>query len=480
MFWLSAAWAYSPLFTCNNTVGYAVWTTDSHWRVENAITGGARHHYSLLDDQAVVDALTGGFEVWEDPVSCCSSFRHVYDGTTSATGYNTNDSINAISFEEGSWDPANGSVNVTIAVTYTGAFGCSLHADQIYNGVGFDFTTTNSPGFGDTDLQSIAAHEHGHWLGLGHTPINGSTMFASYGGGIGPRSLGSDDEAGVCALYPDTCGPDEICDDGIDNDFDGDFDCDDLDCADDGACLELQCSDGFDDDGDQLVDCADPDCAGQPACVCAATSVLPCDTTVTGTTVGGVNTVQQWACANWTTTGPEKTYEVTFPQAGTATVTVSNLGADLDLFITDDANAGSCNPNFCISQGSPGTSDEVRTFTIDAGETIAVVLDGFQGASSDFTIHVDCPGVTSGGDADTDADADSDADADADADSDADADTDTDSDTDADPTDTADPGPPAPQEPLPTISGELCGCRSTRGGAGLLALLPALLVLRRR
>jgi hypothetical protein len=58
------------------------------------------------------------------------------------------------------------------------------------------------------------------------------------------------------------------CSDGADNDRDGLFDCDDPDCADDAACAtEDDCTDGADNDLDGLFDCADPDCAEDAACI---------------------------------------------------------------------------------------------------------------------------------------------------------------------------------------------------------------------
>ena len=58
------------------------------------------------------------------------------------------------------------------------------------------------------------------------------------------------------------------CDDGLDNDGDGDIDCDDSDCSGDPACMEMgHCDDGLDNDGDGDTDCDDSDCAGDPACM---------------------------------------------------------------------------------------------------------------------------------------------------------------------------------------------------------------------
>ncbi len=53
------------------------------------------------------------------------------------------------------------------------------------------------------------------------------------------------------------------CDDGIDNDGDGDVDMADQGCADPSSNIENpQCNDGYDNDADGLADLADPNCAG--------------------------------------------------------------------------------------------------------------------------------------------------------------------------------------------------------------------------
>jgi hypothetical protein len=60
----------------------------------------------------------------------------------------------------------------------------------------------------------------------------------------------------------------EVCDDGVDNDHNGQIDCADPDCVGQtGPCgetcekPEASCFDGFDNDGDGLFDCDDPDCS---------------------------------------------------------------------------------------------------------------------------------------------------------------------------------------------------------------------------
>lgn len=77
----------------------------------------------------------------------------------------------------------------------------------------------------------------------------------------------------IMRFYPqpvDVSAPVEaICDDGIDNDLDSFFDCEDTDCAADAACstpIAEVCTDGIDNDADGYADCADPDCAGVGGC----------------------------------------------------------------------------------------------------------------------------------------------------------------------------------------------------------------------
>ncbi|HTA89551.1 MAG TPA: matrixin family metalloprotease [Polyangiaceae bacterium] len=53
------------------------------------------------------------------------------------------------------------------------------------------------------DLESIVTHEAGHFLGLSHTLIAGSTMIGGYTlGDSSQRILGADDSDGICATYP--------------------------------------------------------------------------------------------------------------------------------------------------------------------------------------------------------------------------------------------------------------------------------------
>ena len=74
--------------------------------------------------------------------------------------------------------------------------------------------------------------------------------------------------AGLVTLVAPSARAQEVCDNGIDDDWDGDVDCDDAECFGDPSCLPAteDCGNGVDDDGDGDVDCDDADCSGDPAC----------------------------------------------------------------------------------------------------------------------------------------------------------------------------------------------------------------------
>lgn len=101
----------------------------------------------------------------------------------------------------------------TLALTtvlFEKSTGVILDADVEINSIDKDISTSDVDV--RQDLQAIATHEAGHFLGLSHSAVKTATMNQSYvPGDLDYRSLHEDDIAGICAIYPpDRPGPDCI------------------------------------------------------------------------------------------------------------------------------------------------------------------------------------------------------------------------------------------------------------------------------
>ncbi len=214
-------------------------------------------------------------------------------------------------------------------------------------------------------------------------------------------------------------------------------------------------------DGLPAIQCGGPvDCEPVALLTCGAQVTAGND--AAGSTTGNFF----YGCPEgWTYSGPEMAYSFATDLDETVDVHLTGLTADLDLFVL----AGTaCDGEDCIAESAEGeTADEVLSFDAAAGVEVVIVVDGWQGAVSGFTLGIACDGglpqdQDAGPDGGPDADADSDADSDSDSDGDSDADGDDDDDDDGDGGD----------EEQGTAADSGCGCRL--GGARAAGLLRAL------
>ncbi|HEU4723713.1 MAG TPA: matrixin family metalloprotease [Candidatus Eisenbacteria bacterium] len=88
--------------------------------------------------------------------------------------------------------------------------GQTLDADMVFNDRDF-YSSVSSPGLtpapaGQTsvDLQAVLTHEYGHYFGLDHTSVAGSTMIPFISNDISQRTLELDDRAGLSDVYPES------------------------------------------------------------------------------------------------------------------------------------------------------------------------------------------------------------------------------------------------------------------------------------
>lgn len=140
-----------------------------------------------------------GFAEWSSP--SCTFFATKKIGPTNSLD-TPNDGQNVIRWESTAWANEYGPVNQVIGVTLPVWDNNNeiYDADIVFNGVGFKWDDGGVNG--NVDTLSIITHEEGHFLGLGHTNISGSTMEPAYGGGNAIASIEQDDIDGVCSLYP--------------------------------------------------------------------------------------------------------------------------------------------------------------------------------------------------------------------------------------------------------------------------------------
>ena len=146
--------------------------------------------------QAWADAPNADIHMYEQRVQTGPAEFH-------ATTEEDTDKQATLFFVEEDW-PYDASVIGLTLVTFVSG-GRIIDADIGFNADLYEFTMDDEDV--DTDLQTIATHEIGHFFGIGHSDVEGATMDAYYRGGIDGRSLEPDDIAAIEHQFP--CG--ETC-----------------------------------------------------------------------------------------------------------------------------------------------------------------------------------------------------------------------------------------------------------------------------
>jgi hypothetical protein len=211
-----------------------------------------------------------------------------------------------------------------------------------------------------------------------------------------------------CAGSPECpVAAETVCFDGLDDDSDGLTDCADPDCLALQVCPEVDCADGVDGNLDGLTDCDDPDCAAVPLCA-SITQCLPQATLQCGdaTTLHMQDNLATRAVASYVCDayggdyfGNEVSVLVSPGCDGTATLEVKDLDPVatanfIDLFLLD-ASAG-CLGSACTQAvyGTPATVDVPGgasvTLPITSGTPFLAVVEGYGGYQADVSVTVTC------------------------------------------------------------------------------------------
>jgi hypothetical protein len=176
------------------------------WFATNRGTAG-------VSAQQFQTTLQRAFETWENVPTASVAFQFV--GLTSAEPFDDDD-LSVLGFQEHPELERVLGATTFVVDTLTGEL---VEADVFFN-TSFPWSVSAAGEAGLFDLESVALHEIGHFVGLGHSALgeteprpdggrrvlgSGAVMFPiSFGrGNISDRQLQPDDVAGVSDLYPD-------------------------------------------------------------------------------------------------------------------------------------------------------------------------------------------------------------------------------------------------------------------------------------
>lgn len=163
---------------------------------------GTRHHSGITGSRSEFEAIQQSFARWRDVAGTNLEFE--YRGTTTTASINGNDDRNLIAWTQGTLDDATYAETV---VSYDATTGEILDADLEFNDRDFVWDTLpENPSTGSPTLayiENIATHEIGHFVGLDHTFLSDSTLFATTSrGAFSMTTLESDDRVQLLRDYP--------------------------------------------------------------------------------------------------------------------------------------------------------------------------------------------------------------------------------------------------------------------------------------
>lgn len=164
--------------------------------------------------------ITKGHHSWDYTNAACgfndiTSLVSDYIGSTSIKASRNSDGVNVRDFGSlaaDGWTSSDAAIaSASYWYCYNAAAGkyftCESDIRFEYpaslNGTTYGWSTDGSPSSSELDVYSVAAHEGGHSIGLGHASSNWLTMGPTiYTGTLNQRTLGKGDVLGMRALYP--------------------------------------------------------------------------------------------------------------------------------------------------------------------------------------------------------------------------------------------------------------------------------------
>jgi len=194
-------------------------TVSAHVRLKNPVSGNYLKWDDPTDVTVVISsigsddisdgshtpAIQNAIAAWNEVGGTTAHMREIVSSVQrDRTDWESND-LHMILFDEDNSSGyfPEGSATVAVTPIWFYSSGRISDADILFNGAGFEFTTSAEAG--SFDVQDVATHELGHLLGLDHSGWAGASMYPYVDQSvILHRSLSLDEVGGLRHAYPST------------------------------------------------------------------------------------------------------------------------------------------------------------------------------------------------------------------------------------------------------------------------------------
>ncbi len=154
-----------------------------------------------LSDAERITAIQNAIAAWNDvPASALTLAENLSPVQKARNDFEALD-LHQVRFDDGDsgfFPELSGIVAVTPVKFFRGSI---VDADILFNDAEFEFTASGEPN--RIDVQDVATHELGHFIGLDHSGVGGATMYPFVSPGVVlQRSLSADDANGAAAIAP--------------------------------------------------------------------------------------------------------------------------------------------------------------------------------------------------------------------------------------------------------------------------------------